>query len=533
MLTFAWYLLKVVLVSGILFSYYWIALRNKKFHHYNRFYLLTAIVLSWVIPILKINIWEDLQQPQVVKLLTVVANGNLYVEEATKFKWDWNFAIILVMLTISALFLVRFIIAIVKIKTLISKNPAKKWNDTYFVFTNAEGTPFSFFSYIFWNNQINLNSPEGEQILKHEVAHVQEKHSLDKLFLHVLLIIHWYNPFLWLIRKELDIIHEFIADEKAIDEGDTSAFATMLLQTAYPAHSSMFINSFFHSPIKRRLLMLTSSKRTSFTYVRRIALLPLLMSTCLLFAFSFKKKKMSFKSDQTAASRTAGNKQGQNLPYSSENLIDANLQDTTKKKNTVTQVMNVTFRDSTGNKSTIPASVTFTSKDTGKLKRQLVVLDGKEMSWQEFEKKGVKPEEIQSMNVLKDKSATDKYGDKGKDGVIEITSKQSSEQTKSNNTDAEFPDGADAWRRYLEKNLDASVPKKNHAPQGDYPVVLEFDVDRNGSISNIHSISKNGYGTEDEAIKMIEKGPKWVPAKKNGSFVASTVRQTITFRVSE
>jgi TonB family protein len=385
---------------------------------------------------MKINYWEDApSKPQVINLLTIVANGDRFVEESNKFTWDWDKAALLITVFISTIFLTQLIITIAKIKALVSNNPTKKWNDIFFVFTNAKGTPFSFFKYIFWNEQIDLNSAEGEQILKHELAHVRENHSADKFCLSIILILGWCNPFFWLIRKEMNMIHEFIADQKAINNGDVHSFAAMLLKTAYPDYSFPLANSFFYSPVKRRLLMLTTSKETSFTYLRKIAVLPLLMFTCLLFAFTLKKQKISFRSDETAESTTAANKQAQNLKRSSENLIDANLRDTTKKKNRETKVMDVTFKDSTGNKSTTSTSVTYTSKDTGKLMRPLVVLDGKEMTWEEFNKRDIKSEKIQSINVLKDKSTTSKYGDKGKDGVIEITLKAQNSDQKNNYQD--------------------------------------------------------------------------------------------------
>ncbi len=104
MLTFAWYLLKVVLVSGILFSYYWIALRNKKIHLYYRFYLLASIILSWLIPLMQFSVWaESIKEPQVVNLLTVVATGDRFAETKT-FSWDWNLTVIIIAVFISATF---------------------------------------------------------------------------------------------------------------------------------------------------------------------------------------------------------------------------------------------------------------------------------------------------------------------------------------------------------------------------------------------------------------------------------------------
>jgi beta-lactamase regulating signal transducer with metallopeptidase domain len=89
------------------------------------------------------------------------------------------------------------------------------------------------------------------------MVHVEEKHSVDKLFMQLVLIFCWCNPFFWLIRKELHAIHEFIADQKSVDQQDTAAFASMILQAAYPKHYPALVNPFFQTSIKRRIIMLT------------------------------------------------------------------------------------------------------------------------------------------------------------------------------------------------------------------------------------------------------------------------------------
>ena len=92
------------------------------------------------------------------------------------------------------------------------------------------------------------------------LCRVKEKHSYDKIFMNLVMIFFWINPFFWLIRKELNMIHEFIADKKALEDCDTEAFAAMILQATYPNQQFNLANNFFYSPIKRRLLMLTKNK---------------------------------------------------------------------------------------------------------------------------------------------------------------------------------------------------------------------------------------------------------------------------------
>jgi protein TonB len=97
--------------------------------------------------------------------------------------------------------------------------------------------------------------------------------------------------------------------------------------------------------------------------------------------------------------------------------------------------------------------------------------------------------------------------------------------------EAEFPGGPVAWKRYLEKNLNASTPVDNGAPEGTYTVVVKFVVAKDGTLSDITAETNFGYGMEEEAIKQIQRGPKWTPGIQNGRSVPSYRRQPITFVV--
>ncbi len=153
---------------------------------------------------------------------------------------------------------------------------------------------------------------------------------------------------------------------------------------------------------------------------------------------------------------------------------------------------------------------------------------------------------------MKDKPAIDKYGDKGKNGVIEITSKSQTGNSTSNNNkllvdvkdsntkpffteaqiEPQFPGGIEAWSNYLAKQLDASVLAKRNAPPGIYTVTLSFIVDENGNLSDIKALNDPGYGAAAEAVRVIKQGPKWLPAIQNGQKVAFASKQKIAFKIS-
>lgn len=99
--------------------------------------------------------------------------------------------------------------------------------------------------------------------------------------------------------------------------------------------------------------------------------------------------------------------------------------------------------------------------------------------------------------------------------------------------EAQFLGGIAAWRKYLERNLDQDIAAQNGAPPADYSVVVSFIVDREGNISDVRAENDPGYGTRAEAIRVIQKSPRWMPAVQNGRNVIYRQKQKITFRVEE
>lgn len=184
----------------------------------------------------------------------------------------------------------------------------------------------------------------------------------------------------------------------------------------------------------------------------------------------------------------------------------------------------------------------------------LIILDGKIIG----NVKSIKsideianPDSIKYVYVWKGKEAIDKYGEKAKDGAIEISTKANAKEVKiteiktTDTTDndnitfdkveveASFPGGVQAWRSFLERTLNPVVPVDNGAPAGTYTVVIQFVVDRNGNISDIKALTNHGYGMEKEVVRVIQKSPKWLPAMQNERKVRAYRKQPVTFQITE
>ncbi len=803
------YLLKATVYSGILFSYYYVALRNKRFHYYNRFYLLMSVALSLFLPFVNLEVWTwRSQNEQVIQMMNVMlVNSSEVSTEGSRFYLSPETIVFTGACFVSVCLLLFLAFSIIKIFRFKRNYPSEKIDAINFITTDLHQAPFSFFNNLFWKNTIDISDITGRQILRHEMTHIQHKHSCDKVFMRIVTAVFWLNPFYWLMQKELSMIHEFIADEKAIENKDAEAFALMLLQSQYAKAIFSPAQSFHYSPIKRRLLMLTTSKKPSFSYARRILVLPLLAATVLLFAFKMRETKnitlshvnapfvlvvdaghggsdkgapgannaleksislsiakkiqqlapeygitvamtrtddatvsfedrlnfiksrqpdafISIHINATAEKQTSKNEVevyitrdeakssynksrllGSGLLQALQNnfpiidtlqqrknhgifIIDQNpypaaiiecgymnnaesvkqltndnkvetlardiLQGVVNFSNAKQQSATVTIMDTTGKtplyyvdgkeiseeemkkieadkmesidvlkdssaikkygekgksgvveikmkkanalqdetndqfyretatknitllkvvkkNDTVPKNSSNSDKSIGmKLNptdSSLIVVDGKIMPNRNELDMLLPPDDIISMTVLKGESALRKYGEKGSHGVVEITTKHNTKgkqllvvfsppkivkdteiidrPTNSNlpkkneatftkaQTPPSFPGGKEAWEKYLQKQLRFNTPAEHKAPTGNYTVIVEFKVDNKGNLSDFKALTNPGFGTAEEAIRVIQRGPKWIPAKQSGYDVTAITKQAITFMVVE
>ncbi len=403
----AYYLLQVMICSVLLMGYYWLFLRNERFHRYNRFYLLSIAVLCWVIPLVRIQLQvPDKDTGDVYRLMTVVADQQTYWEttvQSASFHLGWEEIVWIVYTVVTSLLMLGLFRAILKIRLLLNKHACRKIQDVYIIMTQVQGTPFSFFKYIFWHTDIDLRSDDGQRMLEHELTHVREWHSVDKLLIQLLLVFGWINPILWLIKKELEMIHEFIADQKAVRDGDTAALASMLLTAIYPQQRTLLTHSFFFSPIKRRILMLTKNNHPRFSYFRRVVVLPI--AICIVLFFSF---RISTRAQESDIAR-------QQAAYIiNDAALSDSLGDLKKPK-----VVSIYGSFNTFFLSADKKSLYETFKDSlGFGKNIIYQVNGKEVSEQQA--LSMNPAAVKCVNIYGGEIAIEKFGQQACDGVVDI-----------------------------------------------------------------------------------------------------------------
>jgi hypothetical protein len=457
------YLVKSTILSGIFFGYYTLFLKNTIYHAYNRFYLLAAMALSLVIPFFKLSMFTISEEQAAGAKQVLIYFTQLPAAPVQQENMAWE---IMVITSISALFVCYLAYSVVRIFRLKAKNAKKQMGEFTFIETDLEEAPFSFFSNLFWKKSISIEDENGRKMLQHELAHIREKHSWDRLFSQLICSIFWMNPFNWIMQKELQNIHEFIADRDAVGTGEVDAFAKMLLQTYYGNHFLNPSHSFYYSSIKRRIIMLTTSQTPKYAYLRKVAVLPMLAFILALFSIQVsaqEKKpkkgveyKVTMRPDSTTFSDPKTGKKvftvatkdmppppppaaapGAPTPPTppavgtisiSHSFSDAKFTgnlDSSSILMTGThegKVISVTVKGS--NKNVSPkdqASIVLRSSSDQK-EKPLIVIDGVIMT--DFEMNKISPDNIQSINVLKGESAKVKYAEKGANGVVEITTKK-------------------------------------------------------------------------------------------------------------
>lgn len=532
---FFYYLMQVICCSSILLLYYWLVLRNKQFHTFNRFYLLSVAVISWLIPLLSLPLYNWISAKNSINhFVNIMTSGSQRIEltvHANTPSFNYVGLVFSIYLVVSILLCIQLGISIWRIYRLKQQNTAIAYDGCKIYLTNIQGTPFSFFKIIFWNISVPFTAASSKELLAHEKVHVVQLHSADKLFMQIILIIGWVNPIFWILRNELSLVHEFIADEKVIEPGDGASLAHMLLNAVFPAHNHILMNHFNSSPIKRRLQMLIKNQKNRFVFLRKMSVIPLLAIIFLLFSFT---------------------KQNVRVLNHQSNFFSQPLQPKDLPKVHSIQTNEIFDKEKPEEKDKIGGlqinidtlQPLQEKHDNEKMNNPLYILNGEIISDNIL--KAIDKNKIRSINVLKNKLAIEKYGSKGKNGVIEIfTDNQTpTDATTQNNqlkgniiftqaeTPAKFRGGVEAWIEFLQKNLNTDIPLMNKAPEGKYIVVLLINFDKNGKIVDVMIKKDPGYGTGAEALRVVELSPDWSPAMQNGIPVNCKQEQPITFVVA-
>lgn len=279
------YLLEVSICLALFYVFYRLLLARDTFFQRNRFYLILAAILSFVVPLAELWLPKSAQEStfrqvlQTVTLSPTPLAGHLSPEKVLSFWQIAGFIYILGLIALS----IRFILNIRQIARFIKRNPVESKRGYYLINTEGKLPTFSFFNYLFWDNTQALSEADKERILAHELKHIWDRHSYDNLLLELVKMLLWFNPFAYALANSLQLQHEFIADAAALRESNQKEYRQLLVRNLFERLNLHLVQSFNQKEVRRRLDVMAQSPSKSSQQFKTLLLLPLLLILSMAF----------------------------------------------------------------------------------------------------------------------------------------------------------------------------------------------------------------------------------------------------------
>ncbi|WP_109098030.1 M56 family metallopeptidase [Aquimarina sp. AU58] len=279
------YIIKSSLCLVLLWSFYRLFLERENMHHFKRFYLLFSLIFAYTIPLVTITYetdtvlnQENIQQP----VNHLILSDNVQVEATSS---DYFSTIIWIVYGIGVLiFAIRFIKNIYHLIKKVRRNENLKESSHINVLLTNSIIPHTFLHYIFVPKKEFQKKAIPQEVLLHEKTHVQQRHTLDILFVEIFQVIFWFNPIWFWVKKSIKLNHEFLADQKVLKQ-QFSIHQYMDLLVNYPnsSHQAVLASPINYSLTKKRIVMMSQQFSKTKATTRLLLFLPILLGCILLF----------------------------------------------------------------------------------------------------------------------------------------------------------------------------------------------------------------------------------------------------------
>lgn len=284
------YMIEVSLCWLLLFGFYHFMLRKETFFDTNRMFLLLALGLGLALPLMR-PILELLFNSSPTYSFTIqeLTKQTIGIQsiKATK-NWSISTTLFLVYLLGIVVFSFRLLFNLFKIYQLRQNGKILYKGDYSIIQTSELGMPFSFGKYLFVPMQFQIDAVDEQKIIKHELVHIREKHTLDIILVEILTIIFWFNPLLQLFQTALKEVHEYAADKEVLRSTPVKNYGHLLLQQAFPNIELRLIHNFNQSQLKKRIKMMTKKPSTKSALLKYMFIAPVVIAISILFsAYTF------------------------------------------------------------------------------------------------------------------------------------------------------------------------------------------------------------------------------------------------------
>ncbi len=286
------YIIKSTLSLTVLYILYYFLLRNTKSLDFSRFYLLFTIIFSLTIPLLQIptgislplnqNVQDYSSSISNIKIQGTIVNGQK--DRIINLIDLLSFIYIL----ISLILLARFVFNLGRIINMINKSGKVLNTSPRIVLSEQKILPYSFFQYIIVSKTEYEKGRIDNDLIIHEQAHCNQHHSIDILFVEIVKIIFWFNPIVWILKKEIQLNHEYLADNEVLQTQNLKTYQNVLLNLVFRNNSTYLASNFSYSLTKKRLIMMTKNNSSMKSMVRKITIVPLVLMLAVTLTFSQK-----------------------------------------------------------------------------------------------------------------------------------------------------------------------------------------------------------------------------------------------------
>jgi len=269
---------------------YWMFLRNETFYCANRWFLVIALISAVVLPLFPLH-YSVLVEPEKNTTIFQALNDTFKniqpiqpdITETTK-NFDWANIILTIYITGIAIFLIRLLSQTLILIHLIIKYQIKSLDGIRIVENEKYGLPFSFFNVVFINPKFHTQADLPE-ILAHEKVHIREFHWFDLIFIELLTVIFWFNPFIWFFEHAIKQNHEYLADQGVLAQGHSVArYQALLINQLMGMQIIGITNNLNFALNTNRFKMMTKMKTSRWIGIKFAWALPAVV--LLLFAFA-------------------------------------------------------------------------------------------------------------------------------------------------------------------------------------------------------------------------------------------------------
>ena len=526
------YIVKSAVCLAVFYLFYRLLLSRETFHRFNRIALLGILILSCAIPFVEVTMKEPMEVSQQLLtweelLLMADLNRTATIEAAPVSAITWREVLLMVYLLGIVFFFLRNVWSLTRMLRLIKGSTLVRQENGITLITHQKKiAPFSWMKFVVISEK-DLKE-NGEEILTHEYAHIRKRHSIDLLIADICIFFQWFNPASWLLKQELQNIHEFEADESVIAQGiDAKKYQLLLIKKAVGTRLYSMANSFNHSSLKKRITMMIRKKSNPWARVKYLYVLPLATVAVTVFArpeVSQPLEEISNVkvSDLSDAMKTYTNKNQQNNQSAPDKKIRLSMKVVDETGQPVPQATVVITNTSNGTLTDDDGHFSLEVGEDQSLWISYVGMESKNISVKDCIK--------QTDKTIRLTSATNE---------LDLTVSPSAPKPAVQNGETftvveqmpEYPGGMKALMGYLAENIQYPAECQKAGIQG--RVIVQFVVKADGSLDNFEIKRSVNPLLDAEALRVIKTTPKWKPGTQHGKPVDVKFTIPVTFSLPD